>query len=128
QHLPEKLWPEALNIIQNIRDESSRSSALSAIAPHLPKALHPEAIAILWSIQDKYYSAQALQGCLPHIDTLTHTFPAWANALDILAYQNRSELIKLLPTMRPIVMRLGNSEETFSEVLQAMRDVCKQWP
>ncbi|MEL7359955.1 MAG: hypothetical protein AAFN40_25900 [Cyanobacteria bacterium J06560_6] len=98
------------------------------IAPYLPKAHYPEAIAILHSIQDKYYSAQALQGCLPYFDALTSTFPDFAKALDTLAYQNRSDLLELLPTLRPIIMRLGEGEETFLDVLQSVREVCKQWP
>ncbi|MGD1899771.1 MAG: hypothetical protein ACFB16_22840, partial [Phormidesmis sp.] len=128
QHMPEALWPEALSLTREIKDESARAWALSEIAQHMPEALWSEAIAILWSVQDKYYSAQALQGCLPHFESLTSTFSDWEKALDILAYQNRSELIKLLPTIRPIVIRLGEDEETFSDVLQAMRDVCQQWP
>ena len=128
QHMPEALWPEALSLTREIKDESARAWALSEMAQHMPEALWSEAIAILWSVQDKYYSAQALQGCLPHFESLTSTFSDWEKALDILAYQNRSELIKLLPTIRPIVIRLGEDEETFSDVLQAMRDVCQQWP
>ncbi len=41
QHLPE-LWPEALAITREIKDEYSRSSALSSMAQHLPE-LWPEA-------------------------------------------------------------------------------------
>ena len=122
------LWPEALSITREIKDESSRSRALRAMAQHLPEPLWPEAIAILHSIQDKYHRAQSLQGCIPHINTLTSTFPDFATALDTLAYQNRSDLVELLPTLRPIIMRLGEGEETFSDVLQSVREVCGQWP
>ena len=128
QHLPEELWPEAISITQEIKDEESRSNALSAMAGHLSEELWPEALTVLHSIQEKYYKAQALKNCLIYFNTLTSTFTDWAKSIDTLAYQNRSELIELLPILKPIIMRLGDGEETFSDVLQSVREVCRQWP
>ncbi|MEM7066683.1 MAG: hypothetical protein AAF572_26400 [Cyanobacteria bacterium P01_B01_bin.77] len=44
-----------------------------------------------------------------------------------LAHQNRKDLLRELPDMRPIILELGH-EKAFSDSLQAVRDVCAQWP
>ncbi|MEO1392315.1 MAG: NB-ARC domain-containing protein [Cyanobacteria bacterium J06634_5] len=127
KHLPEALWPEALEITREIKDESSRSIALRAMPKHLPKEHLPKALELIQEIQDNYFRAQSLQAFLPALEQLSIPFPEWAKTLDIMAYQNRSKLLKALPNSRPIITRLGNSD-TFPAILQAVRDVCKQWP
>ena len=121
------LLPEALEVTRQIQDESYRAFALRALAEHLPEALLPEALAIIWDIKDNYYCANALQDYLPYLEQLLTSFTQWAEVLDTLAYQNRSQLLNVLPKIRPMVIRLGN-EQAFSETLQAVRDVCRQWP
>ncbi|MEO1391347.1 MAG: NB-ARC domain-containing protein [Cyanobacteria bacterium J06634_5] len=127
EHLPSELWSEALTITGEIKDEFYRSIALSAIAQHLPTGLLSTAIAMIWDIQDNYFRAQALQAFLPALEQLSIPFHEWAKMLDIIAYQNRSELLTALPDSRPIVTRLGD-DNTFPAILQAVRDVCRQWP
>ncbi len=127
EHLPLDLWPKVLEIIQEIRDESSRAQALSGLAKHSPSELLPEALRIVWSIQDKYYCSNALRSFIPYLEMLSIPFPDWARVLDALAYQNRSSLIKIFPDSRATVIRLGGNQ-AFSEILQAVRDVCQQWP
>ncbi|MEM1281834.1 MAG: hypothetical protein AAGG53_17890, partial [Cyanobacteria bacterium P01_H01_bin.152] len=126
EHLPE-LRPEALEVTRQIEDESSRSSALSALAEHLPEALLPKALNVIWDIHDKYYCAIALQSFLPHLEQLAMAFRQWVSVLEILAYQNRTQLLSALPQSKLTLVRLG-SEQAFSDTLQVVRDVCQQWP
>ncbi|MGB7086162.1 MAG: hypothetical protein WBD47_11465, partial [Phormidesmis sp.] len=121
------LLPEALAAVREIKDEDYRASALSAMAPHLPSEVMPEASKIIWSIQDKYFCANALQSFLPALEQLSIPFPEWVRVLDILAYRNRADLLEALPDSRATLTRLGDSI-TLPAVLQAMRDVCQQWP
>ena len=51
----------------------------------------------------------------------------WIEVLDILAYENRDDLLGTMSGSRPTLVRLGG-ETAFSEILQAVRDICKQWP
>ncbi|MEL6780590.1 MAG: hypothetical protein AAFO06_25480, partial [Cyanobacteria bacterium J06597_16] len=94
---------------------------------HLPTELLSTSIAMIWDIQDNYFRAKALQAFLPALEQLSIPFSEWAKTLDIIAYQDRSELLKALPNSRPIVTRLGD-DDTFPAILQAVRDVCQQWP
>ena len=97
------------------------------MAQHLSEALLSEALDIIWVIKDKYYCARALQGFLPYLEQLSISFTQWADVFEILAYQNRAQLLNALPSSRPMIINLGN-EQAFSETLQAVRDVCQQWP
>ncbi|MFG6094146.1 caspase family protein [Leptothoe sp. ISB3NOV94-8A] len=127
QHLPDVFWPEALEITRQIKDESSCSRALRGMAQHLPENLWPKALEIVWTIKDKYYCSIALQAFLPNLEQLSIPFTDWVNVLNILAYQNREDLFDALPKSKPTIIRLGN-EQAFFDILQAIRDVCQQWP
>ncbi|MEM7067130.1 MAG: hypothetical protein AAF572_28700, partial [Cyanobacteria bacterium P01_B01_bin.77] len=127
QHLPEGLLPEALEVTRQLNDESYRALALGAIAQHLPEGLLPEALDTIWNMKDKYYCASALQNFLSYLEQRGMLFPEWSRVLETLAYQNRNQLISALPKMRPALVRLS-SEQMFSMALQAVRDVCQQWP
>ena len=81
----------------------------------------------MWAIKDKYYCAKALQGFLSYLECLSMPFSDCAKVIDILAYQNRKQLLQALPKIRPMLLRLGDNG-ALSEILQAVRDVCKQWP
>ncbi|MDV3348040.1 caspase family protein [Leptothoe sp. LEGE 181152] len=127
KHLPEVFWPEALAITRQIKDEFLRSRALRGMAQHLPENLRPKALEIVWAIKDKYYCSIALQAFLPNLEQLSIPFTDWVNVLNILAYQNREKLFDALPKSKPTIIRLGN-EQAFFDILQAIRDVCQQWP
>ena len=125
--LPESLLPEALAVTRQIQDESYRSRALSELAKYLPEALWQEALEVIWDINDKYFCAGALQKFLPYLERLSISFAQWTEVLEILAYQNRQNLLDALPESRPLLLNLGG-EQAFSRTLQAVRDVCQQWP
>ncbi|MEO1402358.1 MAG: NB-ARC domain-containing protein [Cyanobacteria bacterium J06635_1] len=127
KHLPLQLLAEAMEATCQIKDGSARAIALRALVKYLSCDSLPKALKIMWFIQDKYYCANALQGLLPRLKELSIPFADWSKILDVLAYQNRSHLLKALPDIRPIIITLGD-EQAFLDTLQAMRDVCGQWP
>ena len=50
---------------REIKDEFSRSSALSGLAEHLPAELLQEALESIWNLTENYFRSNALQGFLP---------------------------------------------------------------
>ncbi|NEZ65223.1 hypothetical protein D0962_20995 [Leptolyngbyaceae cyanobacterium CCMR0082] len=127
KQLTPELLPEALSIAIELKDESSRAVALSNLAKYLPEALLAKALEMMWQIQDPYFRSRALRGLLPYLMKLTITFADWTVMLEVLAYQNRKNLLEELPDICPIILELGD-EQAFSDILQAVRDVCAQWP
>ena len=127
EHLLEELWTDALDIILQIKDEYSRSIALSKRAQHLPEQLWDKALKILWTIKAKYYCSTALQAFLPKLEQLSIPFTDWAKVIDTLAYKKRGKLLDALPESKPTIIRLSN-EQAFFDTLQAVREVFQQWP
>ncbi len=128
EHLPAELWAEVLSMTGEIKDESSRSYALSGLAEYLPAELLREALESIWRLTENYFRAYAFQGFLPQLEKLAIPFVKWVKILDDLAYQNRGWLIGQLPNVRPILIRLTESDDGFLEILQVVREVCQQWP
>ena len=126
-HLPESLLPKALEMIDQLQDNSSRSSALSALAPHLPEALLSEMLETVIQIPNKHYCADALQNVLPYLKKISIPFDVWLEILDVLACQKRRRLFYMFSDIRSIPTR-SCDRETFLEVIGAVRKVCEQWP
>ncbi|MEM6353071.1 MAG: hypothetical protein AAF766_20140, partial [Cyanobacteria bacterium P01_D01_bin.14] len=76
---------------------------------------------------DKYFCAKALRAFLTHLEKLSVSIEKWIEVLDILAFENRDDLLGTISASRPTLIRLGGGE-AFYRILQAVRDVCKQWP
>ena len=126
-HLPAELLPEALEATRQIQDESYRSRALRELAEYLPAALLPEALEMTYQIKDQYFCANALQGLLPYLSNLFISFDDWVKILDTLAYQNRDQLLSVLPVSRSITIQFSD-RDTVLKILQSVREVCEQWP
>ncbi|MFG6103464.1 NB-ARC domain-containing protein [Leptothoe sp. EHU-05/26/07-4] len=128
RYLPSDLSEDVLTMIRNnIQSEAARASALRSVGKSLPESWLSEVLEMLWQIRDPYYRSKALKGLLPHLAQDSISFTDTVNMLDTLAYQKRESLLDLLPDIRPIVLHLAD-ERAFSDVLQAVRDVCAQWP
>ena len=87
----------------------------------------PEALDVTHQIQDKYHCANALRYLLSYLGKLSISFDEWTKMLNVLAYQNRMQLLSALPYTRPIVTQLCD-HATFLKVLKAVQKVCQQWP
>ncbi len=66
QNLPKEWMAKTLASVSLIVSESSRSFALSLLAPHLSAALFGDALAIVRSIQDGYQRCDALAALAPY--------------------------------------------------------------
>ncbi|MEM6839896.1 MAG: hypothetical protein AAF609_24050, partial [Cyanobacteria bacterium P01_C01_bin.120] len=127
KYLPPELWPEALEITRQISDESARASALSALAKYLPPELLPEAIDLVESFDDRYYAASAWSGLLPRLEELPIDAVGFTKVLATLGYRDRKDFLSDFPSLRNTLMRLGG-DGVLKPCLQAMREVCTQWP
>ncbi|MFG6097076.1 NB-ARC domain-containing protein [Leptothoe sp. ISB3NOV94-8A] len=127
KYMPSELLSDVLQIVRNINHEESRAFAISYSAKYLSETLLAQALEMMWQIQDPYFRSQALQGLLPQLMKMSITFTDWAAMLEVLAYQNRKDLLEELPDIHPIILELGD-EQAFSDILQAVREVCAQWP
>ena len=112
---------------EGIKDEEARAQAITGLIEYLSDTLLSRALAAAWQIQDAYYRARALSSFLSVPERLTLTPGDWLKMLEVLAYLNRGGLINRLPHIRSLMLDFGD-EQTFSDVLQVVRDVCRQWP
>jgi len=125
-HMPE-LWDEALGVTRQIWDDSSRARALSVLTPHLPEQLLDEAWTLNSQLKDSYYAAHGMSGFLERLDYFGNEFSLWSKVINVLAYRNRQELIHYFLKLRKFIITLS-SENTLWLMVEAMNDVCRQWP
>jgi NB-ARC domain/APAF-1 helical domain len=126
-HLPENLLSEALEVIRGIQVESSRADALGWLAPHLPENLLSEALEVARGIQVKSSRAFVLSELASHINLKFFNLPFWSEMLHILAHSDRKHLLQDIPKLAPAIIHLSD-RSTLNLVLQAIREVCQQWP
>ena len=126
KQLPE-LLPEALDVTRQISDESYRARTLRELAKQLPPELLPSAFSLIEQFGDKYHSASAWEGFLPRLEEMQVDIAGFAQCLDTLAYQGRKDFLGSLPHLKDTLTRLGG-QNTLSLCLEAMREVCAQWP
>ena len=126
KQLPE-LLPEALEVTRQISDESDRAWALSELAKQLPPELLQSAFSLIEQFGDKYHSASAWEGFLSRLEDMQVDVACFAQGLDTLAYQGRQAFLSSLPDLKDTLARLGG-KKTLALCLEAMREVCAQWP
>ena len=126
EYIPEESWPDTLALIDQLKDESHKSSLLRNVFEHVPEDLLTEVVELANSLKNRYFRAISLQKFLPYISQQDISFSQWESMLDTLSYRERDEFLKAIPHSKCIVTRFGR-DETFSEVLQAVREVCRQW-
>ena len=124
--LPE-LLPEALSATREISNASDRASVLSALAPHLPPELLQTVFGLIELFGDKYHSALIWQGLLLRLGDMQVDIACFTKCLDTLAYRGRQDFLRSLPCLKDTLTRLGG-KNTLALCLEAMREVCAQWP
>ncbi|MEA5464932.1 NB-ARC domain-containing protein [Leptothoe sp. PORK10 BA2] len=127
KQLPPELLPEALEVTRQISAESDRARALSGLAKRLPPELLKNAFSLIEQFGDKYHSASAWQGFLLRLEEMQVDITCFAQCLDTLAYRDRQHFLGNLPDLKDTLARLGG-QKTLSLCLEAMREVCAQWP
>jgi len=113
-------------VTRQIGDESARARALRALVPHLPESLLPKALEVTRQIGDEYSRAQAIQGWAHRLTQLSTSHAFWCEILHVLSHLRRRELLPTLVQMEAFIASLGG-KEALLEMLQAMRQVCRQW-
>ncbi|MEM7067051.1 MAG: NB-ARC domain-containing protein [Cyanobacteria bacterium P01_B01_bin.77] len=128
-YLPESLLPKAIEITRSIQGECYQAEAIRGLAPYLPELLLPKIIEMAHSIQDEYYRAKALSGLVHMLKTIETDFDAWQNLVHTLAYQDRQFFLTNIPKLAPAIISLsGGGTKALELVVEAMQDVCHQWP
>jgi NTP pyrophosphatase (non-canonical NTP hydrolase) len=124
-HLPENLLPEALEVARGIQSDSGKAFALIELASHLPENLLPEALEVARGIQSDSDRASALIGL--YVNLKFFNFPFWSEVLCTLAHRDRKSLLEDIPKLAPAIIHLSD-RSTLNLVVQAIREVCQQWP
>ncbi|MBE9160376.1 caspase family protein [Nodosilinea sp. LEGE 06152] len=127
KQLPEELLLELLEMTRQISSESNRAIALSELAQHLPPELLQDAFNLIRLFEDNYHSASAWQGFLSRLEELQVNVAGFAKGLDTLAHKDRKDFLRSLPHFADTLTRLGG-KNTLMLCLEAMREVCAQWP
>ena len=86
-----------------------------------------DVLTLIQELRSDYYRASALEPVLQQLD-LTHLeWPLWLLILQSFASQVRRHFIGNLPNLAPAINHLGG-DAALREVVEAMRDVSRQWP
>jgi NB-ARC domain len=121
------LLHEALNIVSDIQDENYRVDVLIKLLPFLSENLWSDALDIALSIRDDDCRDIGLRGLVSHIDMKFCNFSFWSELLHTLAHRDRKHLLEDIPKLAPAIIHLSD-RSTLNLVVQAMREVCQQWP
>ena len=88
-----------------------------------------EALALVRSIQSESNRADALSGLVPKLKTIETDFVVWQEVLHILSYRDRKSFLADIPKLAPAMISLSGGDKTvLNLVVEAIRDVCLQWP
>jgi hypothetical protein len=126
-HLPKNLFSQVLFLVSEIRADSERAYILTEIATHLPENLLLMSLDMARKIQDDSYRADAFSGLVTQMDLKSINFPFWSEVLHSLSQRDRQDLLKDIPKLAPAIIHLSD-RSTLNLVVQAMREVCQQWP
>ncbi|MEM7794403.1 MAG: NB-ARC domain-containing protein [Cyanobacteria bacterium P01_C01_bin.118] len=128
ESIPLEICPTALQLVGQIKFEREKSAVVKRLLRYLPTRYLSRIKEIILSMEDKYFSAKAFGTDLPSLTRLPILFLEWSELLAILSYQNRKDLLSQLSDIKPIIRQLNDDEQTFLDILQAVQDVCAQWP
>ncbi|MGK7911678.1 MAG: NB-ARC domain-containing protein [Synechococcus sp.] len=121
-----ELTGEALEAARGIQSESSRADALRELRMNSNFEL-VDLMEIVESFNDFYWRAKAASGLIQHPRFGEISLVECLDILSKIACLGRKELFSSYPyVVLPIRRHLGN--ETVARSVQAIKDVCKQWP
>ena len=88
-----------------------------------------DALAVAFSIQNEFCRVSALNGVIPKLDIVRTDFAVWEEFVHSLAYQDRMSFLSDIAKLAPAMISLsGGDTKVLELVVDAMRDVCRQWP
>ena len=88
-----------------------------------------DALAVAQSIQSEYFKASVLRRFLPKIQKNEFGILLFQEFLYVLTYRDRKSFLADIPNLAPAIISLsGGDTKALELVVDAIRDVCRQWP
>ncbi|MFG6105395.1 NB-ARC domain-containing protein [Leptothoe sp. EHU-05/26/07-4] len=114
---------------RSMESEHSLVKVLSALVENLPESLLHEAFNIVCLMQDEFTQVEALSELLPKLTIIETDFTVWQEVLHTLSHRDRKSFLEDIPNLAPAMISLSGGDKTvLNLVVEAMRDVCRQWP
>ncbi|NJM97666.1 MAG: hypothetical protein HC800_11355 [Phormidesmis sp. RL_2_1] len=120
-----RVLESAIDKTSTIRDKSSRAKALTALAT-LGQADFSEALEAARAIQKESYRAEVLTE-LAKFKVNDFTYPELKLFIELSSQTQRHHFIETLELLFPAIRRWGG-ENAMARIIQAMKQVCAQWP
>lgn len=96
---------------------------------HIPKSLMSKMLTLACSMKNVSAKADALHWLLPKLKVIETDVTVWQEVLHGLSYRNRQDFLTDIPKLTPAIIALSGEDKTvLNLVVEAMRDVCLQWP
>jgi NB-ARC domain/APAF-1 helical domain len=118
---------EVLRLVLSIQNESDQTRLLINLIPNLSEDFLLEALDIVRGFQSEFHRASVFSAAIHQINLKFFDFPLWSEMLQTLAHRDRSQLLEDIPKLAPAIIHLSD-RSTLNLVVQAIREVCQQWP
>lgn len=125
-HLSANMLLAALAIAHNIPNAVCRNDALSELNSPLPRVVQ-KSLDFGRDIWNNGFQSRILRDIASRMDRKLCQFPAWSERLHTLSHQDRNKLLEEIPKLLPVIIHLSN-RSTLKLVVEAIREVCQQWP
>ena len=88
-----------------------------------------EVLEVARTLQSEYSRVKPLIRLVSKLKTIETDITIWEDVLHTLAYLDRKSFLADTPNLAPVMIRLsGDDTAVVPLVVEAMRDVCSQWP
>ncbi|RMF03021.1 MAG: hypothetical protein D6768_06880 [Chloroflexi bacterium] len=117
-HLPQSSLAPALEIVQNMANETAQTESLLALLPYLPDTLLPQALTIIQTVQDNLLQSKLLSKAAPYLP---------ANMFDrlIQATQAIADATKRANTLGKIAPYVP--QEMLPQVIRLAQEIKDEW-
>jgi hypothetical protein len=118
----------ALSAAEAITSGTDRATALSTVAEYLigEEALLERALAAIEAIPDESDCSKALIAILQHLE-IQNVHALWERLSSTLARFKRPELLRVLPSLVPLIKQLGG-EAALEKTAQNIIEISEWWP
>jgi hypothetical protein len=125
-YLPE-IIPEVLEVMREIQFEGDRADALSRLVTCLPENFLSRALEVARGIQDEAFRANAFSSIASQLNSKNFNLSFWSEVLHVLSYRGRKDLLGDLSGLALAAIKLSD-RSVLKSMVQAIREICQQWP
>jgi NB-ARC domain/APAF-1 helical domain len=118
---------DSLGVVRSICDEFQRANALIALVPYMSEHMLIESFNVACGIQDKDCRCRVFRFFIAETNLGFFHVSFWPEVLHALSSRDRKHLLEDIPKLAPAIIHLSD-RSTLNLVVQAMREVCQQWP